>query len=460
MKTELGRAELSRFARRERGRFETLLTELVETPTVSSDPSRRPAIAKGVALAVQTLRDFGARVTVARTRGNPIVHGVFPAGKRAPTVTVYNHLDVQPASRETEPWRTDPFRLVQRAGRYFGRGATDDKGPALSALFGARAAREKGVPVSIHFLWEFEEEVGSPHFEEGLRRLGRRAATDSVVVADGLWLDRERPATMVGLRGFQGFRFVLETARADTHSGTTGGAARNPIGELMKLMCDIADPVSGRVKVPGFYDDVEKPTRREIEQLRRCGFSLSAFRRDYGLKSLRTDRPLEVLKRVWLHPTFEVHGVAGGFTGPGLKAIVPGRAEVKASCRLVPAQKPERVVRLFEKFVRERHPDVRVLAGGSALPFRGTTAGPFADAIRRAVRFAFGRTPVSIRGGGSIGAVLTMKEVLRCPVLFLDLSLPEHGYHAPNEFFDWRQASGGMAAFAKYFEELSRRARA
>ncbi|HEV8610580.1 MAG TPA: M20/M25/M40 family metallo-hydrolase [Thermoanaerobaculia bacterium] len=452
----LERDELARFADREQDRYESLLTELVETPTVSSEPSHRGDIDAGVELARRILKDFGARVTVAKTKGNPVVHGIFPAPRRgAPAVTVYNHIDVQPASRETEPWDTDPFRLVRKDGRYYGRGATDDKGPALCALFGALAVREADVPIEIRFLWEFEEEIGSPNFEEGLRTLGREAATDSILVGDGLWLDSGHPASTSGLRGMQAFQFVLETGKAETHSGTTGGAARNPIGELMQLVSEIYDARTGRVKIPGFSDDVESPSRKELEEFRRSGFSVATFKKDFGFKSLRSKDALDVLKRIWALPTFEVHGVTGGYTGNGVKMIIPHRAEVKASCRLVPNQKPKKVARLVRDFVKRKNPDVTVIVGGSASPFRGETTGPYAEALKRAMRFAFGKPAAFIRGGGSIGAVVTMKRVLQCPIAFLDVSLPEHGYHAPNEHFDWRQASGGIAAYAKYFEELA-----
>ena len=163
-----------------------------------------------------------------------------------------------------------------------------------------------------------------------------------------------------------------------------------------------------------------------------------------------------MLKRIWAQPTFEVHGVIGGYTGNGVKAIIPHRAEVKVSCRLVPDQTPEKIARLVRDFVKRKNRDVEVIVGGgSARPFRGETTGPYAEALKRAMHFAFGRPASFIRGGGSIGAVVTMKKVLDCPIAFLDVSLPEHGYHAPNEHFDWGQASGGIAAYAKYFEELA-----
>ena len=145
----------------------------------------------------------------------------------------------------------------------------------------------------------------------------------------------------------------------------------------------------------------------------------------------------------------------GGYTGPGIKATVPGHAEVKVSCRLVPRQRPETIARLVTAFVRERHPDVVVHVEGGALPYEGSREGPVADAVRAAMSFAFGRPPAFVRDGGTIGAVVSMGRILRCPIAFLNLSLPEHGYHAPNENFDWGQAAGGMAAFARYLEEAA-----
>ena len=167
MASPLSREELLTFTRNHRQEFEDLLRTFVETPTVSVDPAHKDDIRKGVDLTVETIRRFGGEAKVYQAdKGNPTVHGRFDVDKRARTVTVYNHMDVQPASKETEPWDTEPFVFTQKGDTYFGRGTTDDKGPALSALYGAKAAREAGVPINIHLLWEFEEEIGSPNFEK------------------------------------------------------------------------------------------------------------------------------------------------------------------------------------------------------------------------------------------------------------------------------------------------------
>jgi acetylornithine deacetylase/succinyl-diaminopimelate desuccinylase-like protein len=162
------------------------------------------------------------------------------------------------------------------------------------------------------------------------------------------------------------------------------------------------------------------------------------------------------MKRIWAMPTFEVHGLVGGYTGPGVKTIVPPRAELKCSMRLVPKMKGEKLVKLIKGFVKKRHPDVRVETDPGAPAYKGITSGPYVEAAKRGIQFAFGKTPVFVREGGTIGAVLSMEQILKCPIVFLGLSLPHHGYHAPNENFDWGQAGGGIVAFAKFFEEVAK----
>ena len=450
----LSQESLRAFAEASRGRFESLLKDFVERPTVSVDPAMKPAIADGVALACDTIKAFGGVPEVLETPGNPIVHGVWGTDASRPTVTVYNHLDVQPASKETEPWDTEPFVFTKKGDRYFGRGTTDDKGPALSALFGAKAAVDAGVPVNVRVLWEFEEEIGSPSFAKGITAAKDKLATDSIIVSDTIWIARGKPAAPAGLRGLQGMLFTLETGTTDQHSGVTGGAARNPMAELMQVVSECFDAKTGKVKIPGFYKDVVPPTKAELEDFRRSGFTVAGFKKDHKFKSIRTNDALEVMKRVWAQPTFEIHGCVGGYTGPGVKTVIPPRAEVKVSCRLVPNQSGATIAKLVTDFVKKKNKDVKVVLEGRLDPYMGVTTGPLADAVRRSVKFAFGKETAFVREGGSIGAVLTMEKVLKSPVVFLGLSLPEHGYHAPNENYDWEQASGGIVAFAKYFAEV------
>src|SRR2546423_9842810 len=348
MANALNRDQLFSFARSHRDEYEALLKQFVETPTVSCDPAHAEDIRKGVDLTVETLRRFGGKVDIYEVKnGNPTVHAIFGTDKNLPTVTVYNHMDIQPASKETEPWDTEPFVMTTKGDSYFGRGTTDDKGPALAALYGARAAMQARGPVNIRFLWEFEEEIGSPNFEKIITKARRDLRTDSVVVSDTVWVSRSRPASSAGLRGLLGFILTLETGTVDTHSGETGGASRDPIAELMQVICDIYDVRTGKVKIKGFYDDVIPPSKKELRDWANCGFSVKGYKQAHHLKKMRTEDPHEVMKRIWGMPTLEIHGVVGGYQGPGVKSIVPPRAELKASCRLVPVQDPARLKKLI-----------------------------------------------------------------------------------------------------------------
>jgi acetylornithine deacetylase/succinyl-diaminopimelate desuccinylase-like protein len=453
MASTMTRESLRAFAEETRAAFETNLKTMVEIPSISSSPEHKRECFRIAEAAKALIESVGGKADVLDTPGTPIVHGRFDHAPGARTITVYNHLDVQPAN---EPeWRTDPFRFIVEGATYRGRGTTDDKGPALSALYGAVAARKAGVPINIRLLWETEEEIGSPNFEAGLRKHAAALATDTIVVSDTVWLTRGKPSTPAGLRGLQGLRVTLETAAHDLHSGVVGGAARNPLSELAWLVGEMMDGKTGAVKIPGFYDDVEEATVAEARDFAASGFSVDTFKSDHEIGSLRMEDPLDVMMAIWARPTLEVHGFVGGYTGPGIKSAVPARAEVKLSCRLVPKMGCQRTLDRVSAFVKAKIPDAVVHREASLEPYRGRSAGPYAEAVREAYHFAFGSRPAFTREGGSIGAVPTMEHVLGAEVYFLGLSLPEHGYHAPNENYDWEQASGGIPMFAHYFERVA-----
>jgi len=441
------------WVRESREEFEEALRLLVEIPTVSSDPGAAADMQRGAETAVELLRRFGAEARIVPTGGHPAVLGEFRSGSDARTVTVYNHLDVQPAT--PAEWSHPPFRLRVDGDRYYARGATDDKGPALVALFAARQARRLGVPLNIRFLWEMEEEIGSPNFEPLLRHYRNELHADSVLVSDTIWVARGRPAIDYGLRGLLGLVLRLRTGTKDIHSGLAGGAARNPFAELVDLLGRMYDVRTGKVKIPGFYDDVVRPGKAEAESYLASGFSVSRFKAAHGLRELRSKDPATLLRNIWALPTFEIHGFAGGYSGPAIKTIIPPMAEVKLSMRLAPRQDPRKILTLVRKFVRAERPEIEVEPHGYLEPYLGPTTGPYAEAAVEAIRRGFGRKPSFIREGASIGAVVSLHRVLKAPVMLLGLSLPEHSYHGPNEHFDWGQASGGMKAFARYFERIA-----
>ena len=287
--------QLSSYVTDSRPRFEDLLGQMVEIPSISMDPAKVTDIRRMADFARQVLTDLGAEAQIVETGGYPIVSGGWTTGAQYPTVTIYNHMDVQPA-QEPE-WTQAPFAFKNEMGLYHGRGATDDKGPALSALFGARYAIEQGVPVNVRFLWELEEEIGSPHFAAGLKNRTAIPRPDSVVVSDTIWLAKGKPAMPYGLRGLLGARLTLRTGTKDAHSGVTGGAARNPLAELMEVAYACVDAKSGKVKIPGFYQDVIEPTKAEIKSFLASGFQVKSFKQAYGFQTLRTNDPAEIMRR-------------------------------------------------------------------------------------------------------------------------------------------------------------------
>ena len=434
--------------------FEDRLRTLVELPTVSADLARTPEAEACAEAALVLIRHFGGTASLLRVGGRPYVHGRFGDPGR-PSVLIYNHLDVQPAD---EPeWKAEPFRMRIEGERYLGRGTTDDKGPALSCLLAVAHAVRRGSSWGFQLLWELEEEVGSPHFAE-LMREHRAAFGDvrAVLVSDTLWVSAEQPSMDVGLRGFQGLLLKLRTAEVDAHSGVVGGGAPNPIAGLARVLAACFDASTGRILIPGVLDDVRPVSDAEMDLYVRSGFDLERFRSIYGFRRLMATTTRELLRKLWTEPTFEIHGISGGYQGPGIKSIVPATAEAKVSLRLVPGQSPAKVLEAIRRFVAEVDPMVEVVPLNSAPAFVTSVDAPECRAMDRAAERVLGKGLALTRGGGSIPAVAIMAEVLRAPVLLMGLSLPEHGYHAPNEFFDWTQARRGVELYASWFEELER----
>jgi len=451
---QIDKHDLVSYTKRIRKEFENMLQELVEIPTVSAEPEHRDDILRAAGVAEGFLKSFGAKTEIVPTRGNPVVLGRFETPEANRTVTVYNHLDVQPAN---EPdWKRQPFHFEKRDDKYFGRGSTDDKGPALTALFAARYAVEKGIPVNIRFLWETEEEIGSPHFEEFLIAKKNSLSTDSVVVIDSVWIAANAPCIYYALRGNITGSMILETAKHDVHSGITGGVAANPIFELCKVAAQCYEPLSGKVLIKGFDDGIAEPDDAEWSHFLRSGFQLKKWANSYGLKQIQVKTREEAIKRLWCLPTFEVHGMVGGYTGPGVKSAIPPRAELKFSCRLAPNQNPHKLSELFIEHVRKINPHIKVVFHALMSPYLSAVSGPYSRAAANAFRYGFSKRPIFARAGGSDGAILLMHRHLKAPINLMGLSLPEHGYHAPNEYFDWNQTQCGIRTFVKYFDEVAK----
>lgn len=434
--------------------FEQQLKELVEIRTVSADPEHRKDIHHAAEIAKMFLQNAGAEAQIVQTSGNPVVVGSFNVKGAKRTVTIYNHLDVQPAD---EPeWKQDPFKFKKQNDKYFGRGSTDDKGPALTALVAAQYAAKNSIPVNIRFVWEFEEEIGSPNFDEFLRKHKRNLKCDSVVVIDSVWISANQPCVYYALRGnLTGSMFLITADRA-VHSGIVGGVAVNPLFELCRIAAQCYDPGSGKVLIPGFYEGVVEPDSSEFANFRKSGFDLRKWSQSYGLKKLQVKNRNKAIQRLWCRPTFEVHGIVGGYVGPGVKTAIPGKAELKFSCRLAPNQDPKKISKRFRDHIRRINPAVRVQFHSAISPYLGEFSGSYSQAASNAFFHGFSKHPAFARVGGSDGAIISLHKHLKAHINLMGLSLPEHGYHAPNEYFEWSQVQNGIKTFVKYFEEVAK----
>jgi acetylornithine deacetylase/succinyl-diaminopimelate desuccinylase-like protein len=447
-------ADLSRFVSDSEPWFRNTLRRLVEQPTISPGMSDPTAILAGVEVAREVMEASGATVEVVPSGGTPAVLGRFAHPNPKARIVIYNHYDVQPA--DAAKWeQDDPFRFevrehAEREFLYLGRGTTDDKGPALCALRAAEWVARHELPIDVVLLWETEEEVGSRNFDDILAARRELLAGDAVIVSDTIWPSAERPAISTGLRGGLLASLYLKTAATETHSGLTGGVARNPLRELASVAAAIESAEFWKVGALA-------PTSEEVESYLRTGFDADYFRKAHQLDKLESDVPLEMMLRLWARPTFEIHGIVGGYTGPGIKSTVPGEGELKISFRLVPGQNPEQLFERLQTFVNSFNPDVQVTHVTSFEPYRGPVGGRVHEAIVHGMREAYGTTPALVREGGSIGAVPKMARMLGVPIHFLPLSLPEHNYHAPNERFDWKQAKGGIASYVHAFAYLAAR---
>ncbi len=432
--------------------FRERITTLVEHPTVSPGKEDDQAILAGAAAARDIMAEAGATAELVASGGTPAVFGHFKHPDPKARVVVYNHLDVQPA--DADQWiQSDPFKLEvhphpEREFLYRGRGSTDDKGPGLCALRAASFVAAAGLPIDVGILWETEEEIGSPNFGNVVDAKAKELSCDAVIVSDTIWPSDTQPAISIGLRGSLQAVLRLRTAGKHSHSGLVGGAARNPIRELCKVASAIHDATFWR-------EDAPQPSPAELDGFMRSGFDLDYFKRAHELTKLESDVPLEVMLAIWARPTFEVHGLVGGHMGPGVKTVVPAHAELKSSFRLLPGQDPVAIGRRLQDFVAAINPDVEVEIAGYLAPYRGPDSGRVHEAIRTGLRAATGKDPVTVREGGSIGAVPILAEKLGVAVHFLPLSLPDHGYHAPNEYFDWRQAKVGIEAWIRAFAALA-----
>ncbi|HET9380921.1 MAG TPA: dipeptidase [Streptomyces sp.] len=415
------------------------LAAWLRIPSVSAQPAHAADVRRSADWLSAALQETGfPTVEVWPTPGAPAVFAEWPsADPGAPTILVYGHHDVQPAARE-DGWDSDPFEPVVRGNRLYARGAADDKGQVFFHTLGLRAhlaATGRSTPgVGLKLLIEGEEESGSPHFRALVEEHAGRLAADAVIVSDtGMWSE-DTPTVCTGMRGLAECEIRLYGPGQDIHSGSFGGAVPNPATAAARLVAALHDE-HARVAVPGFYDGVADLTGRERELFAELPFDERRWLDTAKSRATHGEAGYSTLERIWARPTAEVNGIGGGYQGPGSKTIIPSSAMVKLSFRLVAGQDPGHVEKVVRAWAEAQVPaGIRcdITFAAATRPCLTPLDHPALQSVVRAMGRAFDQPVRYTREGGS-GPAADLQEVLGAPVLFLGISVPSDGWHAPNE---------------------------
>jgi acetylornithine deacetylase/succinyl-diaminopimelate desuccinylase-like protein len=444
---------------RRRGEFLDDLTQYLRIPSISTDPAYAGDIARCASFVASRFEAAGLATRLIASKGHPLVYAEWLGAPGKPTLLFYGHYDVQPPD-PLELWRHPPFEPTLEGEELVARGATDDKGQSHAHLAGVAAMlRQRGrLPINVKFLIEGEEESGGHAIESFVREdRGRQLACDAVVVSDSAMLGPGRPSLLYALRGIAYFEITVLGPNIDLHSGTFGGVVQNPLHALSVILAGLKDTDSGRILVPGFYDDVRPLEAWEREEMKAIAIDDAAMAAELAVPELAGERGFATRERIGGRPTCDVHGVWGGYQGAGAKTVLPSRAGAKFSMRLIPDQDPDRVAEQVLRHVERAAPrgvrvETRVLHG--ARPILIDATGRMVEAAIASMQDVWGQRPVRVREGGSIPVVATFADVLRAPVLLIGFGLPDDRLHAPNEKLDLRQYVGGIRSTARLLDRV------
>ncbi len=442
-----------------RQRFVEELADLLRFPSISTDPAHASDVRRCAEWLLEHLSSLAPqRVELFPTAGHPIVYAVWEGPAGTPTVLIYGHYDVQPAD-PLELWDSPPFEPTVRDGRIYARGATDNKGQFFAHVKAIEAVlrTHKQLPLTLKLLLEGEEEIGSPNLRPFIEQHRDLLACDAVLISDTALYRDDLPTLCYGLRGLCYLEVTVRTAATDLHSGVFGGVVDNPILVLAHLLDRLRDGY-GRVTVPGFYDCVADPSAEERQRLAELPFDAEELRRHIGAPLLFGEVGYSVLERRWLRPTFDVHGIVGGFTGSGAKTVLPATASAKLSFRLVPYQRADDIAAAVTATLRALSPptasvEIRLLHGADPVLISPDT--PPMRAAARALERVFGRPPVFVREGGTIPVVGWFTELLHVPVVLMGFGLETEGAHAPNEHFHLKNFIRATLTSATFFHEYA-----
>ncbi|MFJ8665020.1 dipeptidase [Streptomyces sp. NPDC093600] len=437
------------------------LAEWLRIPSVSARPDHAADVRRSADWLAAKLAQTGfTTVEVWETDGAPAVFAEWPSEDAgAPTVLVYGHHDVQPAARE-DGWNTDPFEPYITDGRMYARGAADDKGQVFFHTLGVRAhlaATGRTAPaVNLKLIVEGEEESGSPHFRDLVESRADRLAADVVIVSDtGMWSE-DTPTVCTGMRGVADCEIQLYGPDQDIHSGSFGGAVPNPATVAGRIVAALHDE-NERVAVPGFYDGVTELSDAERALIAELPFDEAEWLRTAASHGTLGEAGFTTLERVWARPTAEVNGIGGGYQGPGGKTIVPASAQLKLSFRLVAGQDPDKIELAVRDWLADRIPQgirYEIVFGAPTRPCLTPLDHPALRSVARAMSLAFDGAKIRYTREGGSGPAADLQDVLDAPVLFLGISVPSDGWHAPNEKIELDLLLKGVETTAHLWSDL------
>lgn len=449
--------DIRQYIQENEARFIDELSSLIRIPSVSALPEHKDDMAACAERWKQLLLEAGAdEAKVMPSEGNPLVYAEKQVSDDAPTVLIYAHYDVMPAE-PMELWNTPPFEPTVSDGRIWARGADDDKGQAMIQVKAFEyMVREGLLRHNVKFIFEGEEEIGSPSLNAFLQEHKELLKADVILVSDTSMLGADLPSLTTGLRGLAYWEIEVTGPNRDLHSGHFGGAVANPINTLCEMLATVVDK-DGRIAIPHFYDDVEEVPAAEREMIAHIPFDEERYKQAIGVKALKGEKGYSTLERNSCRPSFDICGIWGGYTGEGSKTVLPSKAYAKVSSRLVPHQDHEKISRLFADYIRcitPEYVDVKVtpMHGGEGYVCPITL--PAYQAAEKGFTKAFGRKPLAVRRGGSIPIISDFERILGIKTVLMGFGLESDAIHSPNENFSLDIFRKGIEAVVEFHREF------
>jgi acetylornithine deacetylase/succinyl-diaminopimelate desuccinylase-like protein len=445
------------YIKQNKERFFDELFSLIRIPSVSAHSDKQPEMWKCAERWKELLLEAGVdKAEVLPTDGNPVVFATKFVDKSYPTILVYAHYDVMPAE-PLELWKSEPFEAEIRDGKIFARGANDDKGQGfIQTKAFEYIVKTNQLKCNVKFLIEGEEEIGSPNLEKFCEKNKEMLVCDTILVSDTSILSENTPSITTGLRGLAYWQIEVTSPSRDLHSGLFGGAVANPITELSKIIAQLVDK-DGKITIPAFYDDVLEVSKEERDLIAQIPFDVEAYKKSLEIKDVFGEKGYSTIERTGIRPALDVCGIWGGYTGEGSKTVLPSKAFAKLSARLVPNQTPEKISKLVAEHIKKIAPDyidikVEWLHGAQA--YVCPIDLKYYKIAEKAYQKVYGKRPLPVRSGGSIGVIPTFEKVLKAKTILMGFGLESDAIHSPNENFSVKQFEKGIETVVAFYQEL------